>query len=76
MTSTPDVLPRAVRRRRVVRRAVGAIAAMELRRPADRAGRCAGATVADAEAYRVLHRAGVRIVSEVGVLAKERRSRS
>jgi myo-inositol-1(or 4)-monophosphatase len=47
-----------------VRRAVGTIAASELRARTDRAGQYALDLVADAEACRVLERAGLRIVSE------------
>lgn len=47
-----------------VRRVVGTIPAAELRARTDRAGQYALDLVADAEACRVLERAGVRIVSE------------
>ncbi len=65
MTSTPDALLELfVDVARVVRRAVDAIDAMELRRRTDRDGQYALDLVADAEACRVLQRADVRIVSE------------
>jgi len=65
MTSTPDVLLELfVDVAHAVRRAIDTIDAMELRRRTDRGGQYALDLVADAEACRVLQRAGVRIVSE------------
>ena len=64
MTSPDALLELFVDVGRVVRRAVDAIEPTDLRARTDRAGQYALDLVADAEACRVLHDAGVRIVSE------------
>jgi myo-inositol-1(or 4)-monophosphatase len=64
MTSPDMLLELFVDTATAVRRAVDAIDPTELRARTDRAGQYALDLVADAEACRVLQRAGVRIVSE------------
>jgi myo-inositol-1(or 4)-monophosphatase len=64
MTSPDALLELFLDVARVVRRAVGAIDATELRGRTNRDGQYALDVVADAEACRVLQRADVRIVSE------------